>query len=437
VKKLLIIQMDGAYYLHETLRMLEKYESVFKNFDLTFLTNPDAQDDYLPLLKGHSIDTSKVLESNFDISCNLSLDENSWKLHGLIKSDHKLGPLTKNGVLRVNDLWSTFLLSLKAKPPFLTFHLQDIYRNILNIKKLSYQKAHFVNIREIVVGKIPNDDLFCSKLSELFPLASIELLENCDLIETKTNALYIGQPSLEALKLCDLGAQGIFITRHFHGPNLIPHDGAHFILSTRGKDLDHHYILEFMDALIRHGKVHTQIPYSVYQLDQENLFGSYLRSMNSSDELYPFYQSHVVLWNFLLNLFDVNLEISSCSPAQIVLLEENKSVLSKLTRLHAYALSSMDTVYREAKSETATASVINGHLKNLEEVETLLTGLAESHPLLRPILDFYRIRKGQNEGSTLLEQAQNSLLAYTEEHHALTALNELFTVTLKKNEATI
>ena len=56
---------------------------------------------------------------------------------------------------------------------------------------------------------------------------------------------------------------------------------------------------------------------------------------------------------------------------------------------------------------------------------------------LRPVIDFYRIRRGQNTGTTLLEQTQHTFLTYSEEHQALRALLELFTVTLAKNEVSI
>jgi len=98
---------------------------------------------------------------------------------------------------------------------------------------------------------------------------------------------------------------------------------------------------------------------------------------------------------------------------------------------------SVDTVFKATKSNLADADKIQGHLKNLVEIEKISDQISQSHALLRPVLDFYRIRRGQNNGVTLHEQAQHSLLAYSEEHQALQALEELFSVTLRKNEVNI
>ena len=76
-------------------------------------------------------------------------------------------------------------------------------------------------------------------------------------------------------------------------------------------------------------------------------------------------------------------------------------------------------------------------VKNLKEMEEIADKISQSHAFLRPILDFYRIRRGQNDGENLLEQAQHSFLTYSEEHQALKAILELFTVTLRKNEVSI
>ena len=76
-------------------------------------------------------------------------------------------------------------------------------------------------------------------------------------------------------------------------------------------------------------------------------------------------------------------------------------------------------------------------MNNLEDIEKVSDQISRSHIYLRPILDYYRIRRGQNTGANLLEQAQHSLIAYSEEQQALKALLELFTVTLNKKEASI
>jgi hypothetical protein len=193
----------------------------------------------------------------------------------------------------------------------------------------------------------------------------------------------------------------------------------------------------FISNEIQNKDIPLNFPYAVYQIDEENLFGSFLKSLNSSDDNYPFYQAHVILWNYLLNLFDINLEIISCQSGQIELLKNQVDVLNKLVRLYDYVMTSVDTIYQEAKSISADNNKIQGHIKNLQEMEAITDKISQSNSFLRPVLDVYRIRRGQNEGKTLLDQSQHSFLTYAEEQQALKAMLELFTVTLRKNEVSI
>jgi hypothetical protein len=100
-------------------------------------------------------------------------------------------------------------------------------------------------------------------------------------------------------------------------------------------------------------------------------------------------------------------------------------------------MASIDFIHQEAKSANTSSEKIQGHLKNLTEIDVISDQISQSHSFLRPFLDYYKIRRGQNDGGTLLEQSQNSFLVYSEEHQSLQALDELFSVTLRKNEVNI
>lgn len=447
MKKLLIIQQDEAYFLFEALRVLEKNKLQLKDYELTVLVDEKALRvafaESTPLVTGITTNVAEVLGKNFDISVNLSLNELSWDLHGAIASDSKLGAYRKEGRIFVDDLWSTYLLTLKGKAPFLTYHLQDVYRNILGFKSIQLAKRTKSSVRQIAIGTTATN-LFSSleqealihELSLSFPNYQLRDLSEIDLISDVSHILYVGPATLEALKFCEAGGKGIFLTSNFQGFNLLPHSGEHIVLSSRNNAFKASYLLNFIEKEIN-GQNNLDTHYSVYKFDHENVFGSYLVSMNPSDDNYPFYQSHLVLWNFLLNLYDTNLDVIKCSGSQLTQLKTHEEILKKFIRLHDYAMVSIDTIYNESKSNQADAGTINGHLNNLMEVEKISDQIAQSHSFLRPFLDFYRIRRGQNNSETLAEQSQASYLIYSEEHQALEALNELFSVTLRRNEANI
>lgn len=449
MKKLLIIQLDEAYFLYETLQMLECQRDLIRDFELTLLVSENAlksvQDGSVVIPAGTTTDIRKTLETKYDISANLSLNEPSWKFHHQVKASQKIGMNEINGQLLVPDTWSSYLLTIKARAPFLTFHLQDIYKNILGIRKLNAsERKKKRTYQELVFGFFSTDffsaeeqELLISTIHDHYPGLQIKDLSEVDLVSDLTSVLYVGPATFEALKLCQAGARGIFLGRAFQGFNLLPKEEGHFFISTMYQQAKAVEIFKFIQNYLHEMPMNRDYPYAVYQVDEEHLFGSYLKALHKSDENYPIYQSHVVLWNFILNLFDTNLEVVRCTPSQLELLQGQVEILNKLIRLYDYAMSSIDSVHQQSKAIQADVQVIEGHLKNLREIDEISDKISQSNIYLRPVLDFYRIRRGQNSGANLFEQSQDSFLLYSEEHQALKALLELFAVTLHKNEASI
>lgn len=447
MKKLLIIQKDEAYFLFETLQVLEKNSQSLKEFEVTILADANAikenNEGITTYSKHLTSEIGIVLKEHYDISVNLSMNESSWVIHGEIHSNHKIGPYSKSGQLIVEDLWSTYLLTLKAGAPFLNFHLQDIYKNILGFKNSS--KAHLPKstIKQIAIGgcsphffSTHEQEQFIHLLAENFNGVPIKDLSEIDLIDDVTNTLYIGAANIESLKLSEAGARGIFLFSAFQGFNLLPYSGNNLIVSSNSKSIKAVNLYNIVESEL-FNKSFTGSPYSIYKIDHEIFAGAYLKSMNQSDNNYPFYQAYLVLWNFLLSTTDTQLEVSKLSQIQIDLFNNNQNILSKFIRLYDYAMASINIIHQESKSHLTDVHKIEGHLKNLGEIDKISDQLAAGQSLLRPILDFYRIRRSQNFGDTLFNQSQSSFLTYAEEHHALKALQELFIVTLRKNEANL
>ena len=448
MKKLLIIQQDEAYFLFETFVMLDRHQDAFKDFELTLLVNLESlkqiQDGSCTLPNRVKTVPSEILGEKYDLSVNLSLNERSWEVQDQVIAEKKLGCLLHDKQLMVEDVWSAYFLTIKAKAPFLAFHLQDFYKNILGIRKMSHPKKEKKTFHQIAFSlshtnyfSAQEQEKFIHLLHTHYPHIKIMDLSEIDPVSDLTHVLYIGPASLEALKICEDGAAGIFLTSKFQGFNLIPRNEGHAIVSSKNLQFSADLIGKFIDRELGNREIPELFPYAIYKTEEDHLFGSYIKSLNASDENYPIYQSHVVLWNYLLNLFDTNLEITSCTHEQIEVLKSQKVVLQKLIRLYDYAMSSIDTIHLEARSETTDGHKLQGHLKNLQDIEEISDKISQSHVYLRPVLDFYRIRRGQNTGTTLIEQSQHSFLMYSEEHQALKALLELFTVTLTKNEASI
>ena len=444
MKKILIIQLDDPYFLFETLQVLERLNLTMKDYELTVLAEKKSIDSIsnsmIPLMKGLISDSSQALSQEYDLSVNLSLQEKSWDYQNIVKSTHKVGALRKENKLIVEDLWTTYLLTLKNSAPFLTFHLRDIYKNILGIKSvLEIKNTPRLPIKQIAYGSsLPQvfspeeQEIFITSLTQKLLIPIIDISE-VDLIEDVSRTLYIGPSSLEVLQFCEAGGKSIFLTSSFQGFNLIPYSGDHLIISSNGGTFLSSPLLKTIENEILN-KTNTDGPFSIYKIENQIFNGSFLKNIRSLDGNYPFYQSHVILWNFLLSMSDVHLDIMKCTESQLGLIRSNTEALKKLIRIYEYAMVSIDHIYQQAKSPSADPKIIEENIKILLDIDSLSTELAKSHRLLRPFLDFYRIRRNQNLGTSLVEHSQNNYLIYAEEYQALKGLMELLSVTISKNE---
>src|SRR5690606_18208034 len=108
---------------------------------------------------------------------------------------------------------------------------------------------------------------------------------------------------------------------------------------------------------------------------------------------------------------------------------DNTNVLMKLSALQNYALEAINNILKQARAKLIETKKLETNFEIVRDYDQTAQKIAESHPYLRPLIDFYHIRKGQSSAFTLQEQAEESLLIYHEEQQAFSALHELFSVT--------
>jgi hypothetical protein len=332
----------------------------------------------------------------------------------------------------VNGIWPAWFLTFKGNTPFVTFHMREIFRNILGLKKRGLT-SHSASVpRTLIIGMSSQDffpkteqEAFLSGLIRRFP--GLQVVDESEVTadHDHSHSLYVGPASMKALVLCETGARGIFFGSRFQGLNLLPEKEGSILITTSGNKLDAQCLLDILEIIIKEKEMKPAAHLNIYRLSMENVFGAYLQCLFGNEISYPYYQAHLVLWNYLLSLQDINLDISAPSSDQAGTLETQNEIVVKLLRLHDYAMVALDGIYKEVKSSESDADVIQKHVSTLTEVDETFNRISASNPFLRPILDFYKIRKGQIEGSSLLERSQNSLLTYSEEHQALAAFDEL------------
>ncbi len=310
--------------------------------------------------------------------------------------------------------------------------MREVYRQILGLKKRNSEIESTSVAKTIIFGMssaefFPKDEqeAFLSGLVRRFP--GIQVLDESEVNAENdhSSSLYVGPASMKALVLCESGARAIYFGSRFQGLNLLPEKEGTMLITTDGKKLEAQSLLGILEIILKEKEMKPAEHLNIYRLSMENVFGAYMQNLSGKEISYPFYQAHLVLWNYLLALQEVNLDIVSPSAEQAEVLNSQLEIVTKLTRLHDYAMVALDGVYKEAKASESNAEIVSRNINTLTEVDQTMDKIAATNPFLRPILDFYKIRKGQVEGETLLEKSQNSLLTYSEEHQALKAFAEL------------
>lgn len=436
VKRILIIQTDDVYFLHETLEVLSANARDLEDYEVTILGSPKAVEQLArlgyPLPAEITTDLSKLASTEYDASFNLSLNEAAWQIHSDVNAGKKAGALYDENELRVKGIWSAWFMTCKGDVPFVTFHMRETFRQILGLKKRKPDSEASTAVKTIVVG-LSSPDFFPVEEQEVFlsglvrRLPGIQVLDESEVNpqEHLSGVLYVGPANLKSLLLCDSGARGIFIGSRFQGLNLLPEKEGTLVVTTSTKKMDAQSLLSVIEASLKDRELMIPDHVSLYRMSMENVFGAYLLCLAGKEISYPFYQAHLVLWNYLLAFQEVNIDIVPPGISQLEAIEGQLEVVSRLVRLHDYALSALDSIYRETKASVAAADVVQKHMTTLTEVDGTFSKVSETHPFLRPMIDFYRIRKGQTEGESLLERSQNSLLTYSEENQSLRAFEEL------------
>lgn len=411
--------------------MLEKYFKNISETEITLLAGSAShqaiESQFSDLACKIVYNSPEILSQKFDLAVNLSLTESSWSLMEKIQTHRRLGIYFENEQIRVSDHWSTYLLTLKSPVPFLSFHLEEVFKNILGVKQApTIADDNFVLQRFVFAlssSKIfpaGEQEAFLNLLAKKFPTIPVLDISEVDSDDVE-GIFYIGPADLQPLMMSF--PRNLLLQRQFQGANLIPGNPT-WILTSDKK------LFSAQDLLATLGVIHgeggeTSSDHSLYTAWFNEEEDSFIQQISGTELNYPFYLAYYVLWSFVLGLKESEPAFPKISADQKEFLRSHLEILKKISRFHEYALASLDILLKEARSPAPDAEVIDGHLENLRQIDETLRKISDSHPMLRPLLDFYHVRRGQTEGAQFKEQIENSLLTYHEEHQAFTAFQEL------------
>jgi len=449
LKKILIIQTDSTYFLEETLRTLESHRNYFENSEINLLVDKlafrEISGHYQPLLKNIYTEEESISSMNFDISFNLSCNEESWEIHRNINAEYKIGPQkTRNNNLYIDESWSTFYLTQNHSKSCLFFHLRDTYRNIIGIKNcVKTESKKDRKTKKIILGRksITNkEDRFTLELKKFlfhqFQEVEFKGIDEVDFIENHVDSIYIGHPCLEALRLNDLGAKSILISTQFEGMNLVPYDEKNFLIIPKTYSIKFHSLCEIILNILNDKPKSHYKEFSVYETTFENNFGLQLKSLSNPDIKFMHYQINLVLWNYVLNLFELNLSIHEFSKEEIQHIRDVKNLVDKIQRIIEVAIKCCENIFHESKNDYIEFSNIQNYINQIKDTEECLEDAAKSNFSISQILDFYKLKRSFETEPQLNHQAQSTLINFIEEKHVLSAYVELVNLIINKNEQT-
>ncbi len=444
MKNILIIQTDGPYFLEETLRTLEHFSDLIINDKTTILVNQNSYEsipsDSRPLIPGVSWNTEEILKNKYDISINMSLDSTSWVIHEKINADYKRGPRIASDKLFCEDLWGLFFLTFKANPPFLTFHLRDIYRNILGFKSnIKNEPQRIKTLKNIIWGKFNTQNIsnefelkIRNQVAQDLPGLRFKEIHEIDLIDNLSDCIYIGPPCSEALRLNEAGATSLLITQRFEGFNLLPYEDGNYLLQTSLDISNTHKVSNSILKILTKSSEPLSLDQNLFAITTKYGFGSYLELVEGKSIVHTFYQAHCILWNFLLNYFELKLTPNELDVKNLNFLTEYDQLATQILKLIDFGINFSEKILSESKNEYPSLKVIQENIKLLDDLENTLFQISNKSLYINQIIDFYKLRRSQNNEEKLIDQAQINLLNFFEQRHALEAFHELITYNTKK-----
>lgn len=436
MKKLLFLQLDDAHFVLETKLFLKRYAHELSGYDLYLCTTQNQISDS-PTYKIISLE--EIQNHQFEMIFNLSLNEKSWETAKDYSAKYFVGcRYTETENLQVMGHWSTYYLQLKGGTSFLPFHLQDIYKNIVGCKSLALSEEKKWK-DEVIYWQCPrfiNKDVFFILIAQLK-----ERYKNWEFIEGTPQenkpGFYLGPAGDQVSLWHDQNHRLFLLKANFEGLHYAPAGDNHWLVNPHQSNPDFTELYKLMIQFCEQLPCKDIKGWEVYQTTQENLFGTSLKALTQTNANFPFYQFHVVIWQYVLNLFDVSLETIQASPKQLETLQFYEEVLTKTSRFQELIVARLADQLEHFDETNFDIKKFQAAISEIQEFEQITSKLAENHPLIRPFLDYYQIQRGQSEFSGLRDQLQDQMLILSEQSGVLKALLELISMTIMNSSSKI
>ncbi|TNF31976.1 MAG: hypothetical protein EP319_00585 [Deltaproteobacteria bacterium] len=165
----------------------------------------------------------------------------------------------------------------------------------------------------------------------------------------------------------------------------------------------------------------------IYRSEINNKGNYRLKSMtnNAPDAKDVFRELYRITWSFLLDNTDENLPYPKLSTGSHQVLLNSIQGFQHLFELCEFGKKYSKFILQEISAETPDIVKIKDFSKKIDEIDHLKSLLIKTNPYLAPVIDFYKMRKGNLSGDNIVELTENSYLVYEECGNVCSVMYEL------------
>ncbi len=165
----------------------------------------------------------------------------------------------------------------------------------------------------------------------------------------------------------------------------------------------------------------------IYRAEINNNGNYRLKSMtnNAPDSKDVFREMYRITWSFLLDNTDENLPYPRLSTQSHQVLLNSIQGFQHLFELCEFGKKYSKFILQEISAETPDIVKIKNFSKKIDEIDHLKSLLVKTNPNLAPVVDFYKMRKGNLQGENIVELTENSYLVYEECGNVCSVMYEL------------
>jgi len=152
-----------------------------------------------------------------------------------------------------------------------------------------------------------------------------------------------------------------------------------------------------------------------------------LKSMtfNAPDIKDVFRSLYRITWSFLLDNADENLPFPKLTQQTHQVLLNSIQGFQHLYELCEFGKKYTKFILQEISATTPDVAKIKDFSKKIDEVDHLKSLLINTNPHLAPVVDFYRMRKGNLQGENVVELTEHSYMVYDECGNVCSVMYEL------------